>query len=106
MHRAYKFGSLLSSVARSYAPVVGETALAQDGMGTAAAQAQQETANASHPSQPDTEARLARMEARQEYADASLTYMEAYRRCIEMRLQDAFDDVAQAGDVGLVFLKW
>jgi hypothetical protein len=106
MYRDYKFEFLLSSVAPSYAPVAGETALTQDRMGKAAAQAQQGTANASHPSQPDTEARLARVEARQEYADASLAYMEACRRYTELRLEEAFDDVAKAGEIGLNLLKW
>ncbi len=91
---------------RGYAPVVGEKALAQSGKGTAAARARQETANASYHGGVDLEARLALIEARQAYADVSLACMEACRRHIELRLEDAFDCVAHAaGDVGQALLR-
>ena len=98
-----ELASLLSSLSRSHAQVMGENALKQDGMGTYAAQAQQETVDTSHHGQADLEARLARIAARQAYAECSLAYLEACRSYVGLRLEDAAEeDVAYTGDVGLL----
>jgi hypothetical protein len=98
-----ELASLLSSISRSHAPVVGENADRQDGMGPYAAQAQQEATGASHHGQAKFEARLARIETRQAYAECSLAYLESCRSYVGLRLEDTVDeDMAYTGDVVLL----
>jgi hypothetical protein len=98
---------LLGSVAQSYAPAIGQSDLAHGGMDPSPARPQQETVIASHHGRLYIAARLARIEERLAGAEDSLAFVEACRRYIELRLDKAFDDVADVvGDVGLALPKW
>jgi hypothetical protein len=107
LHRDDDPTFLLSSVARSHAPAMGESVLAPEGMGPSPARLQQETAIASHHGRLYIAARLARIEERLACAEDNLVFTEACRRYIELRLDRAFADAAYvAGDVGLALPKW
>jgi hypothetical protein len=107
MHRDNDPTFLLSSVARSHAPSMGESVLAHEGMDPSPARLQQETVIASHHGRLYVAARLARIEERLARAEDSLVLLQACRKYIELRLDRAFADAAYvAGDVGLAFPKW
>ena len=58
---------------------------------------------ATHDVSHNIDARLGHTEARLAYANVSLGYVEVYRKYMELRLEDAADDVAYADDTGLAF---
>jgi hypothetical protein len=103
MYREQELDSLLSSIARGGGLTADGHGFGQERTCTGAGQAREETAIASHHRRPDIEGRLERIEARLKYVGVSLAYMEVSRNYIALRLEDAADDVAYAGDTALAF---
>lgn len=95
--------SLLSTIARGGLPTVDGYGFGRKRTGMGAEQTPEETAIASYDGHSDIGARLRRIEVRLAYVGLSLAYMEASRNYIELRLEDAADDVAYAGDTALTF---
>jgi hypothetical protein len=94
---------LLSNIARGGLHALDGRGFGQERTDTGAEQALEETAITSYYAHSDIRARLERIEARFSYVGVSLTYMETSRNYIELRLEDAADDVAYAGDTALAF---
>jgi len=97
---------LLSSVSRSGTPITDEHDFRSEGTATDTEQAREETVIARDGrGRLDTEVRLQGAQTRLAYVDVSLSYMEAYRNYMDLRLQEAADDVAYAGDVALAYVE-
>jgi hypothetical protein len=107
MNEQQELDSPLSSIARGGGLTAHGHGFEQEQTRTGAGQAREETAIASddHRRTDTEEARLERIEARLAYMGVSLSYMEAYRNYIDLRLQEAAEDVAYAGDVALAYVE-
>lgn len=95
--------SLLSSIARGEGSAVDSRDPARVGTDTAPRQVRRKRLIASYHERPDLKARLESIELRLAYVRVSRTYIKTSRDYIELRLQEAYEDVAYAGDTALAF---